>query len=96
MAANSGPTSRQQAFKAAARRFVRAELTIRKLMTAVRPLATCARNLRKLNGRSRPFRQPGSMGLISRTVFFEIFSSAVLGTVLFTFVLLLQRVSKMF
>ena len=36
------------------------------------------------------------MGLIGRTVFFEILSSAILGTVLFTFVLFLHRVSKLF
>jgi LPS export ABC transporter permease LptG/LPS export ABC transporter permease LptF len=36
------------------------------------------------------------MGLISRTVFFEIASSAFLGTVLFSFVLFLQRVSRLF
>ena len=36
------------------------------------------------------------MGLIGRTVFFEILSGAVLGTVLFTFVLFLQRVSRLF
>jgi len=36
------------------------------------------------------------MGLITRTVFLEILSSALLGTVLFTFVLFLQRVSKLF
>ena len=36
------------------------------------------------------------MGLIARTVFFEIVSSAILGTVLFTFVLFLQRVSRLF
>lgn len=36
------------------------------------------------------------MGLIGRTVFLEIVSSAILGTVLFTFVLFLQRVSRLF
>ena len=36
------------------------------------------------------------MGLIGRTVFLEILSSALLGTVLFTFVLFLQRVSRLF
>src|SRR3954447_3535095 len=36
------------------------------------------------------------MGLIARTVFLEILSSAFLGTVLFTFVLFLQRVTRLF
>lgn len=36
------------------------------------------------------------MGLLTRTVFLEILSGAVLGTVLFTFVLFLQRVSRLF
>ena len=36
------------------------------------------------------------MGLIGRTLFLEITSSAVLGTVLFTFVVFLQRVSRLF
>jgi LPS export ABC transporter permease LptG/LPS export ABC transporter permease LptF len=36
------------------------------------------------------------MGLIGRTVLFEIVSGAFLGTVLFTFVLFLQRVSRLF
>lgn len=36
------------------------------------------------------------MSLISRALFFEISSSALLGTVLFTFVLLLRSVSKVF
>jgi Predicted permeases len=36
------------------------------------------------------------MGILSRTVFLEITSSALLGTVLFTFVLFLQRVSRLF
>ena len=36
------------------------------------------------------------MGLIGRTVFLEIASRALLGTTLFTFVLFLQRVSKLF
>lgn len=36
------------------------------------------------------------MGLIGRTVFFEILSRAVLGTALFTFVLFLRRVSRLF
>lgn len=36
------------------------------------------------------------MGLLTRTVALEIVSSAFLGTVLFTFVLFLQRVSRLF
>ena len=36
------------------------------------------------------------MGLIGRTVFLEIASRALLGTVLFTFVLFLRRVSQLF
>ena len=36
------------------------------------------------------------MTLIGRTVFFEIVSRALLGTTLFTFVLFLQRVNKLF
>src|SRR4051794_31581009 len=36
------------------------------------------------------------MSLIGRTVFFEIASRALLGTTLFTFVLFLQRVNKLF
>ena len=36
------------------------------------------------------------MGLIARTLFWEIASSALLGTALFTFVIFLQRVSKLF
>jgi LPS export ABC transporter permease LptG/LPS export ABC transporter permease LptF len=36
------------------------------------------------------------MGILSRTLFLEITSSALLGTLLFTFVLFLQRVSRLF
>src|SRR3954466_15335305 len=36
------------------------------------------------------------MGLLTRTVLLEILSSASLGTLLFTFVLFLQRVSRLF
>ena len=36
------------------------------------------------------------MGLLSRAIFREVASSAVLGTVLFTFVLFLQRVGRLF
>src|SRR5258708_4399792 len=36
------------------------------------------------------------MGLLSRSIFREVASSALLGTVLFTFVLFLQRVGKLF
>ena len=36
------------------------------------------------------------MGLLSRSIFREVTSSALLGTVLFTFVLFLQRVGKLF
>ncbi|HOL72309.1 MAG TPA: LptF/LptG family permease, partial [Bryobacteraceae bacterium] len=36
------------------------------------------------------------MGILSRTIFTEIASSAVLGTVLFTFVLFLQRAGRSF
>ncbi len=36
------------------------------------------------------------MGILSRTVFREIFASALLGTILFTFVLFLQRLSGLF
>ena len=36
------------------------------------------------------------MGLLARSIFREVFSNALLGTVLFTFVLFLQRVGKLF
>src|SRR5258708_9660390 len=36
------------------------------------------------------------MGLISRSIFREVASSALLGTLLFTFVLFLQRVGRLF
>src|ERR1700685_2371492 len=36
------------------------------------------------------------MGLLSRSIFREVANSALLGTVLFTFVLFLQRVGKLF
>jgi LPS export ABC transporter permease LptG/LPS export ABC transporter permease LptF len=36
------------------------------------------------------------MGILGRTIFFEIASSALLGTLLFTFVLFLQKVGKLF
>src|SRR5260370_20516714 len=36
------------------------------------------------------------MGLLSRSIFREVASSALLGTVLFTFVLFLQRVGRLF
>jgi len=36
------------------------------------------------------------MGLISRSIFREVTSSALLGTLLFTFVLFLQRVGRLF
>jgi LPS export ABC transporter permease LptG/LPS export ABC transporter permease LptF len=36
------------------------------------------------------------MGLLSRVIFWEVASSALLGTILFTFVLFLQRVGKLF
>ncbi|HUS06073.1 MAG TPA: LptF/LptG family permease [Bryobacteraceae bacterium] len=36
------------------------------------------------------------MGIFGRTIFLEITSSALLGTILFTFVLFLQRVSRLF
>ena len=36
------------------------------------------------------------MGLLSRAIFREVASSAILGTVLFTFVLFLQRVGRLF
>jgi len=36
------------------------------------------------------------MGLLSRTVFWEIASSAALGTVLFSFVLFLQKLGRLF
>src|SRR5450432_303145 len=36
------------------------------------------------------------MGILSRSIFREVASSALLGTVLFTFVIFLQRVGKLF
>lgn len=36
------------------------------------------------------------MGILSRSIFREVMASSVLGTILFTFVLFLQRVSKLF
>src|SRR5438445_12950060 len=36
------------------------------------------------------------MRLLSRAIFREVFSSALLGTILFTFVLFLQRVGRLF
>ena len=36
------------------------------------------------------------MGLLSRAIFREVASSAILGTILFTFVLFLQRVGRLF